>query len=300
MAMWCVAIKLPAALEPEWITTHTWSFSFRQTSRKWFPGAEGAQLPSRPLGQPRPDGIQVDGRRVSVEERPCCGPDLAVGPSHSRGHRPAKLAYQRLKVIGKVALDPVGDHGDHPAADVHTDRGGQYRVFRRNDAPHGRSYAQMSVRHKSDVAVENGTGCEGMSLLTGHVIEDAGPDPYISFLVHACRFLGTVVARTWWAAPTRRRRAPTRMLKTPCDDPADPHPGQDGGRNCICPSVSRQRVCHGLTAPLHTHYDQITGAATGDEVGGLTRWRIEQAALGSSSRQGAGTWRSGPLPRPLV
>ena len=97
--------------------------------------------------------------------------------------------------IWKVALDAVGDHGDHPAADVHTDRGGHYRVLGRNDAAHGRSYAQMGVRHKSNVAVDNGAGCKGMSLPTGHVIEDAGPDPYISFLVHACPPFGIGDAR---------------------------------------------------------------------------------------------------------
>jgi hypothetical protein len=48
----------------------------------------------------------------------------------------------------------------------------------------------MGVGHESDIAVNNGTGCQSVGLLSGQIVENAGPDFYLSFLIHDSPLLG--------------------------------------------------------------------------------------------------------------
>ena len=97
-------------------------------------------------------------------------PDLAgvvVAPGRQRDG-PLDLLAQRGEVVtGQVAPRELRADGDHAAADVDPDGGGDDRAQRGDDRADGRPLAQVRIRHQGEVRVDEGHAGRRLRLSAG-------------------------------------------------------------------------------------------------------------------------------------
>ena len=96
---------------------------------------------------------------------------------------------------------PLRADGDHAAADVHADGGGDDRAQRRDDAADRRALAQVGVGHEGQVRVDEGEGGGRDCLGPGVLLEDRCPADQPRAEVLACHEAGA-----WHEFVGRRRR----------------------------------------------------------------------------------------------
>jgi hypothetical protein len=89
--------------------------------------------------------VRADPRRARVLE-------LVTLP-HAGRDSARDLTVQRRKVVGKVRRRDLGAGGNHPATDVHADRGGDDRSIGRDHGADGCALADMGVGHERDATV---------------------------------------------------------------------------------------------------------------------------------------------------
>ena len=154
------ASLLPTPRDPECRNSQTRSCSSRLTSMKWFPEP---RLPScsRQFGEiisalSAPARSSSSAIRCSV---PASWTSALYLPADSG--IAASIASRRT---GQVAASPdvlrgeLGAHRDHPAADVHPDRGRNDRTECRDDRADGRAAPEVRIRHERDPGVDEGHG----------------------------------------------------------------------------------------------------------------------------------------------
>ena len=123
---------LPMPREPEWRTTQTRSSSSRQTSTKWLPEPRVPSWRSaRSWSKPAACGSGSSfSQRAALSACARRGVSLAwlVLSADAGGDGAREEVYQRREVAREGLAGPVGADGDHAAADVDADGGGDEGV----------------------------------------------------------------------------------------------------------------------------------------------------------------------------
>ena len=137
------------------------------------------------------------------------GRQLLVGAARRERHRALDGVTQRRQIGAQLVGMELRPHRRHPAPDVHADRRRDDRPEGRDDRTHGRALAQVRVRHQGDVRVDERQQRSLLGLLTGLVLQQAGPihqslvDPF-----HAATLDGTGVRPPLiYGSPTATQRA---------------------------------------------------------------------------------------------
>ena len=94
----------------------------------------------------------------------------------THGHSRKYFIHQATKITFiKHVFCEIGARSEHPAADIHADRGRNHGALSRNDAPNRRTHPGVHVRHRRHVMENEGKSCHIFELRNGGFVNIVCP-----------------------------------------------------------------------------------------------------------------------------